>query len=123
MTTQRPDLLMRSVGGFGVAWGAVLLAGVGRFRRVVQDRPPSRGEMFAVRVLGARHLAQGTAEAIAPRRGRRLWPFVDLTHAASMVALAAVDPDRRRPALVSAGVAALGAAAVGHARRLDDRSS
>ncbi|GAA3605602.1 hypothetical protein [Microlunatus ginsengisoli] len=121
MTTQ--GRLVRVAGVLGAVWGAVLLARGDRLWAVVEGRQPSRGESRTVRLLGTRHLLQGLAEGIAPGRFRRFWSSVDLTHAASMVALAVLDPGRRRPVLVSAGVALVGAAATRQARRLEARNS
>jgi hypothetical protein len=64
-------------------------------------------------VLGCRHLAQGALQALAPARLQRLWVAVDVTHAVSMVVLAALDPGRRQPAIVSAAVAAASAGLTG----------
>lgn len=77
--------------------GRVLRAGGGR------DTPAIR---VAVRILGARHLAEAAVLARA-RRGRPLGRIIDidLVHAASMLGLAAVSPALRRDALLSAASA------------------
>jgi hypothetical protein len=64
-----------------------------------------------VRVLGARSVGQGVVTAIrADRTTLALGAAVDITHLASMVALAAVSPRWRRTAFGSAALAAVSAA-------------
>jgi hypothetical protein len=59
----------------------------------------------AARVLGARHLVEAVVLARSgTARTRGTFAVVDATHAASMIALAAVRPDQRRPALASAAL-------------------
>lgn len=71
---------------------------------------------LVVRVLGARQLLQALATAPTGNATvHRLSGGVDTLHALSMVALAAVDPGRRRAALCDGGVAS--AFAVGELRR------
>ena len=102
-----------------VLWGTVLLIAP---EVVLRDLPhqridrPARG--FA-RVLGARHLTQA---AITRRGATHGWlvagAMVDATHAATMAALAALRPDRRKLALTNVATAmALAAAGVADARR------
>jgi hypothetical protein len=71
-----------------------------------------RARIF-VRILGARYVAQAFLVSSAP--GRRyalaMGAAVDVIHAASMVALAAVDVRRRRLAMADAGAAVAFAAA------------
>ena len=57
-----------------------------------------------MRVLGLRHLVQAT---VVGGRGRRVrsGALVDLIHGTSMLLLACIDTQRRRAALVDAGVA------------------
>jgi hypothetical protein len=87
----------------------VLLAQPPAVLRVIaggQDVPPS----WIVRVLGIRTLAQGLVEITRPsRRLLRVGVAVDLTHAASMLAVARVWPAYRRAALTSAGSTAASA--------------
>jgi hypothetical protein len=105
------DRLSRRAGVASALWGAALLT-VGRdLWYVVDGRRPGTVDEAAVRFLGARHLTQGTLQAAMPSRFLRLYVAVDVTHAASMFWLAAVDERRRRPALVS-GAAALTSAAI-----------
>lgn len=66
-----------------------------------------------VRILGARYLAQAVMISSAPRTpfAPAIGAAVDVIHASSMVALAAVDQRRRRLALADAGAATVFAAA------------
>ncbi len=63
------------------------------------------------RLLGVRLVLQATADLVVGRRTRALDVVVELTHAASMLPVAAHWPSHRRTALVSAivagGIAAL----------------
>jgi hypothetical protein len=104
------DRLARASGLAAAVWGTTLLGAGGAIWTVLAGRRPGEVDELAVRVLGARHLVQGIAQAGAPGLGQRFFVGVDLLHAASMVWLAAVDERRRRPALASAA-AAVGAAA------------
>ncbi len=89
---------------------------------VLRDLPHQRvdrGARVFARVLGARHLIQA---AITSREDTRGWVLagaaVDATHAATMAALAALRPDRRKLALTNVATAtALAAAGVADARR------
>ncbi len=105
MSLRRDELVVRTVGVLGMAWGALLLGCGGRIWRKVDGEPPTVLDDVATRVLGGRHLVQGAAEALAPGHLRRTYAGVDLLHAATMVALARSDRDRRRAATVSAAVA------------------
>lgn len=110
MTTPRArsdaaDRLTRVSGGLALLWGAVLLARGRDVWVAVDDRAPTRVDERALRVLGVRHLMQGGAQVVAPARFQRLFIAVDVAHAVSMVAVAAVDERRRRPALVSGAAA------------------
>lgn len=95
-----------------VVHGAALVlrpaAVAGRVGNAGRDRT-----VAVVRVLGARHLAQGAAGLVAARRtATRLGAGIDGLHATSMVGLAVVDRGHRRAATVSA-VVALGFALAG----------
>lgn len=104
MSTPRPVDLAR------LGLGAVALARPDLLLRPVTERT-SRGERITVRLLGARYVAQSGAGMILGRPWvRDLDAAVDLAHAATMVALAAVSPTHRRLALLSA-VTATGLAA------------
>ena len=113
--TTGSDRLSRTSGVLAALWGAALLTAGRDVWYVVDGRRPTPGDEAAVRFLGARHLTQGVLQAVMPSRFQRLYVAVDVTHAASMFWLAAVDERRRRPAVVS-GVAALVAASVTLAR-------
>ena len=114
--TTGSDRLSRTSGVLAALWGTALLTAGRDVWYVVDGRRPTPGDEAAVRFLGARHLTQGVLQAVMPSRFQRLYVAVDVTHAASMFWLAAVDERRRRPAVVS-GVAALVAASVTLAAR------
>jgi hypothetical protein len=104
VSTPRPVDLAR------LGLGAVALARPGLFLRLGKERD-GRGERATVRILGARYVAQSGAGIVLGRPWvRDLDAGVDLAHAATMVALAAVSPTHRRLALLSA-VTATGLAA------------
>lgn len=103
----------RILGTAELAWGAALLTGGETLWCRLTQRAPSWAEALAYRVLGVRHLAQGVSRTLAPGRYDRLLVSVDLLHAATMFALAAADPGRRRPALVSGSVAVTAPALTG----------
>lgn len=68
---------------------------------------PTNAECVVVRILGARYLAQSAAGVVVRRPCLpRVDAAIDLTHAATMLALAAAGRRHRRPALLSAAVAA-----------------
>ncbi|WP_157623392.1 hypothetical protein [Terrabacter sp. Root85] len=114
------DPLMRALGVAGIAWGsAILTAGSSIWRRL-DGQAPTQGDQIALRFLGARHVATGTIQVLFPGRLQRLEIGIDVIHAATMVGVGALDPPRRRPALVTAAVA-LASAAAGMAIR--ERSS
>jgi hypothetical protein len=114
--TAGSDRLSRTSGVLAALWGTALLTAGRDVWYVVDGRLPTPGDAAAVRFLGARHLTQGLLQAAMPSRFQRLYLAVDVTHAASMFWLAAVDERRRRPAVVS-GVAALVAGTVTLAAR------
>jgi hypothetical protein len=85
--------------GYGVA----LLLKPGLTIRLATGRPPSRGACRVAWMLGARHLAQATLTALAPRPGVfAAGAAADALHAASMLVLAVVDRTTRRTALTDA---------------------
>jgi len=114
--TPASDRLSRRAGIASALWGAALLTAGRDLWYVLDGHRPGAVDAVAVRFLGTRHLTQGTLQATMPSRFQRLYVAVDVTHAASMFWLAAVDERRRRPALVS-GAAALTSAAVTLAAR------
>jgi hypothetical protein len=81
--------------GYGVA----LLLKPGLTIRLATGRPPSRRACRVAWLLGARHLAQTTLTALAPRPGVfAAGAATDALHAASMLMLAVVDRAARRRA-------------------------
>ena len=77
-------------------YGAALLCAPGPMIGVVTGQPPSRRARRVARVLGVRHLAQAAITALNPGpEVVALGVIVDLLHAASMFAFAAVVPDLR----------------------------
>jgi hypothetical protein len=69
---------------------------------------PSSRVLDVTRILGARHLAEVLILSRHPRRVPPRWPvLLDGLHAASMLAVAALSPQLRRDAMVSASAAAL----------------
>lgn len=114
--------LTRALVVSAVAWGtAILTAGAPIWRRL-DDQGPTEGDQVAVRFLGARHVATGMTQVLFPGRFQRL-DGIDHIHAATMVGLAALDPPRRRPALVSANVALASGAAGNGIRARSSRAS
>lgn len=87
-----------------LAWGAFLLAAPGRAVRLLGGTP-SPGARNVARVLGTRHVAQAVVAAHDGGRHRLLLATIDWLHAASGLALAAVDRRWRRPALADAALA------------------
>ena len=112
---------MTVVGAAGVAWGGLLLLRGDIVWRRVAGSAPTPHAAWAVRVLGLRHLLQGIAQTVWPWRWARLWVAVDATHAATMLPLAVVGGPSRRPALLSAVVAAAGAGTVAATLRRSSR--
>ena len=101
--------LTRLLAGMGAATGVTLLA---RPQQVVDAVAPAfpRDQVWLVRLLGARLVAQHGAVLIAPSpRLVRLGSAVDLLHAASMVPFVA-SPRYGPAARVSGGLAAAYAA-------------
>lgn len=86
-------------------YGAVLLIAPDRILRTVIDEPTGR-EATVVRVLGARHLLQALTVERSERHG---WLLVgialDIAHALSMVAVAVLDANHRRLAVLDVVVA------------------
>lgn len=97
----------RLTAGIGAAWGATLLVHAARLDSGADGQTASRIEVLAIRVLGARHLAEAAALGWLGPRARRLVVLTEGVHAASMVALAAGSPRYRRAAITSAAMATL----------------
>jgi hypothetical protein len=94
--------------GYGVA----LLLKPGPTIRLATGRPPSRRACRVAWLLGARHLAQATLTALAPRPAVfAAGAAADALHDASMVMLAVADRAARRTALTDAMAEAAFAAA------------
>ena len=96
-----------------LALGAAAVARPNLFLRLAQEHG-GRMERVTVRILGARYILQSGAGLVLirpwARRWRRPWvrdadAAIDLVHAATMVALAAIAPTHRRLALLSAATA------------------
>jgi len=94
------------LGAVSLTWSAVLVAGGTAMFSALQDRRPEPVESLAIGVLAARHAVEGAVWLFAPAQVRRVCPAVDLTHAVSMVILAATTPRCRRAAVLSGAVAA-----------------
>lgn len=105
------DRLMRALGVAGIAWGSVILTAGSPIWRRFDGQGPTEGDEVALRFLGARHVATGAIQVLLPGGLQRVEIGIDLIHAATMVGLAALDPPRRRPALVTAAVALASAGA------------
>jgi hypothetical protein len=90
---------VRAVALVRAGWGALLLTAPQAVLRAAGHREPS-GAVTVVRVLGARHLAQGLVTAAVPTGPVvALGAVVDGLHAASQFALAAAAPRWRRAGL------------------------
>ena len=84
-------------------YGAALLCAPGPMIGVVTGKPPSRRARRVARVLGVRHLIQAAVTTFNPGpEVVALGVVVDLLHAASMFAFAAVVPDLRDAELADA---------------------
>lgn len=99
----------RVLGGATCSLGLVLVSSPGRVGQLVAGRGhvPSS---WITRMLGVRYLVQGTAQLVRPGQAV-LAPSaaVDLLHGGTMLALAAGSSNYRRPAVISACVAAASA--------------
>ncbi len=114
---------LRVVGVGGIVWGAALLTAGPPIWRYLDARGPTEVDQIALKLLGSRHLVTGVVQLCFPGHFQRLEIAVDLIHTATMVALAAADPPRRRPALVTASVALASAAAGVAIRARSSRTS
>ena len=94
------------------AYGAGLLCAPGPAIQLGIGGQPDSRTCAVARVLGARHLAQAGVTAACPSRAVLLTGAgTDLAHAASMLAVAAVDRRKRRASLADAATATTFAAA------------
>lgn len=88
------------------AWGLCLFLRPADTLRLLGDARPDRRARVTVRLLGARHAAQAVLSGPSPGPGLvALGGWTDAVHAASALALAALDLRRRRLALLDATVA------------------
>jgi hypothetical protein len=110
---QGAEVSTRLLGATNAALGVAMLAWPRQVTRAVTGRNAEAGTgrnaeagTGWVRLLGGRYVVQGAAQISWPHpvvlRGSAA---VDGVHAASMLALAALRPDYRRPALASCAVA------------------
>ena len=107
-----PAALGRALQLARAGYGVTLLLQPGPAIRLATGRPPSRRACRVARLLGARHLAQATLTALAPRPGVfAAGAAADALHAASMLMLAVADRTARRTALTDALAEAVFAAA------------
>jgi hypothetical protein len=105
--TPRPSRLALS----RLSWGVACLL-VPSYVISALGGPVDRPTLIVTRVLGVRHIAQGTVSALMPsRRVLAAGGLVDLIHGASMTLVGRLDPDRRRLAWIDAAIAAAWAAA------------
>ena len=97
----------RVLGAGTCAAGALTLLRPDALTRAVAEPDHSGPPTWIVRVLGGRQLIQGVAILLAPTPAVvDVGKLVDVLHASSMLALAAVSPRYRRAGLVSAATAA-----------------
>ena len=93
---------IRTVSAVRCGWGVLCLAAPRAVTAAVGGSQDRATHVF-VRVLGGRELAQGAVALAAPTRPVLLTgAVVDAIHVTTMLALAAVDPKRRGPALANA---------------------
>ena len=105
---RRAEALTAARAAYGVALIALPRGTLGG-RRLGAEEPDA---ILFARVLGARQLIEAGVLAWRPRRRVLLaGAAVDAAHSASMLALCALSPSRRRLAAANAAVAALLAAA------------
>jgi hypothetical protein len=88
------------------AYGVSLLLAPGAVIRIASGEPADRASTVVGRVLGLRHLAQALIIDRAETHDRLLiGAVIDAAHALSMVGLAALSRDHRRPAVLDAALA------------------
>jgi hypothetical protein len=103
--------LVQALGVAQAASGALLIGRPARVARAVSGSATAHPAPWLVRLLGMRLLGQGLTGALWPHPNvAAVGAAVDATHAASMIATAAVAPRYRRPALTSAACALASAA-------------
>ena len=94
----------RALGLVRLGWAAALLAAPDRVVRLLGGTPDPASRHVA-RILGGRHAAQAVVELVWWPRWRRTGVALDAAHAATALALAAFDGDRRRVGLSDTAVA------------------
>jgi hypothetical protein len=98
---------LKTAGWVRTVYGLALLARPGRLVELVAKRPTTSSERTLVRVLGLRETVQSLACAQRPTSAvLKVGAGVDALHATTMLVLAIRSAHWRRPALVSAAVAA-----------------
>ena len=98
------DVAMVAVGGVSLVAPEIVVR--------LSAAPACDTAKHTVQVLGIRQVAQGTALILHPTKAMRTGGvLVDAAHAASMLALAGLDPRARRAALASAVLATVFAVA------------
>lgn len=96
-----------------LAWGGLLAGVPGLVLATVTSDPPTRSRTRVLRVLGTRHLLQGSLDLARPTRTvLRAGAAVDLLHAVTCVGAVAFLPEWRRVAVLD-GTGAIGFAAGG----------
>lgn len=104
---------MRRLEAFRAGYGLCQLAFPTVISRLVLGHQPDRRLSLVIRILGARHLAQALILGAVPASPvlHTGGCVVDSLHSASMVVLAAADPQRRPAAALDALAAGLFAGA------------
>ncbi|HEY2272804.1 MAG TPA: hypothetical protein VGH30_08515 [Jatrophihabitantaceae bacterium] len=98
--------MLRAIAGAQAAVGTALAARPDAATRMAGIKSPDAPPAWLVRVLGVRMAAQAGLELLAPSTDvALLGAGVDVTHAASMFAVAAVSRRYRRGAVVSGAIA------------------
>jgi len=107
---------MRALPVARLIWGGLLAGAPGTVLATLTGRPASTAQSRVLRVLGTRHLLQGSFELARPRPATlRAGAAVDLLHAGTCAGAVAFLPAWRRIALVD-GAGAVGLATAGLAR-------
>lgn len=88
-----------------VGWGTLLVTAPGRVLATLPGVQSTPGVTAIARLLGVRHLTQGAAALAGSQIARRAW-WIDASHSATMLGLAASSPTYRRLAGADAMVAA-----------------
>ena len=98
---------MRALTATRMLYGSMLLLVPGKVLHALPHKRIDRRAKTFARILGARHLLQlCLVDREATTRRLRAGAIVDASHAATMIALAALRPERRQLASANALVAA-----------------